>query len=109
MSVLQCTSLDVRIAGIRVVHRFDLAIRPGEFWGLLGPNGIGKTTLLKCLAGLLEPAAGEILLESRPILELPRRMLARHIGMLQQHTVYVFDASVLRASRSSSVAVVTIT
>jgi iron complex transport system ATP-binding protein len=36
------------------------------------------------------------LLESRPLDELPRKMLARHIGMLQQHTVYVFDSSVLQ-------------
>jgi len=98
MSVLQCRNLDVRIGGIRVVSKLDLITRPGEFWGLLGPNGIGKTTLLKCLAGLIEPAGGEILLESRPILELPRKLLARHIGMLQQHTVYVFDASVMQTA-----------
>jgi iron complex transport system ATP-binding protein len=98
MSVLRCRSLDLRIAGIRVVNRLDLAIQPGEFWGLLGPNGVGKTTLLKCLAGLLEPATGEILLESRAILQLPRKLLARHIGMLQQHTVYVFDASVMQTA-----------
>jgi iron complex transport system ATP-binding protein len=98
MSVLHCRSLDLRIAGIRVVNKLDLAIQPGEFWGLLGPNGVGKTTLLKCLAGLLEPATGEILLESRAILQLPRKLLARHIGMLQQHTVYVFDASVMQTA-----------
>ncbi len=98
MSVLHCRSLDLRIAGIRVVNKLYLAIRPGEFWGLLGPNGVGKTTLLKCLAGLLEPATGEILLESRAILQLPRKLLARHIGMLQQHTVYVFDASVMQTA-----------
>jgi len=98
MSALQCKNLDLRIGGIRVVSKLDLSIRPGEFWGLLGPNGIGKTTLLKCLAGLIEPATGEILLESRPILELPRKLLARHIGMLQQHTVYVFDASVMQTA-----------
>ena len=96
MSILHCKSIDLRIAAVRVVNRLDLAIRPGEFWGLLGPNGIGKTTLLKCLAGLLEPASGEVQLESRSILELPRKLLARHLGMLQQHTVYVFDASVMQ-------------
>jgi iron complex transport system ATP-binding protein len=88
----------LRIADVRVVKNLDLAIQPGEFWGLLGPNGIGKTTLLKCLAGLLEPSGGAVLLESRAILELPRKLLARHIGMLQQHTVYVFDASVMQTA-----------
>ena len=98
MSTLSCQNLDLRIAAVRVVKGLDLEIRPGEFWGLLGPNGIGKTTLLKCLAGLLEPLSGSVQLESRAILELPRRMLARHVGMLQQHTVYVFDASVLQTA-----------
>jgi iron complex transport system ATP-binding protein len=88
--------MDVRIAGIRVADGLDLAVRPGEFWALLGPNGIGKTTLLKCLAGLDEPATGKVLLESRDISALPRKLLARHIGMLQQHTVYVFDSSVMQ-------------
>jgi iron complex transport system ATP-binding protein len=94
MSVLGCSQLDVSIAGIQVTRALDLEILPGQLWGLLGPNGIGKTTLLKCLAGLETPTAGQILLESRDINELPRKLLARHIGMLQQHTVYVFDSSV---------------
>ena len=96
MSLLSCKNLDVRIAAIQVVNGLDLDIRRGEFWGLLGPNGIGKTTLLKCLAGLDEPASGQVLLESRDIDALPRKLLARHIGMLQQHTVYVFDSSVMQ-------------
>ncbi len=98
MSVLGCTGLNVRIGALRIVSDFNIEIRPGEFWGLLGPNGIGKTTLLKCLAGLDEPAGGCVLLESRALNELPRKMLARHIGMLQQHTVYVFDSSVLQTA-----------
>lgn len=98
MSTLGCKALDVRIAGIHVVDGLDLAVRPGEFWGLLGPNGIGKTTLLRCLAGLDEPAGGSVLFEGRNISELPRKLLARHIGMLQQHTVYVFDARVMQTA-----------
>jgi iron complex transport system ATP-binding protein len=98
MSVLSCKQVDVRIAGIQVVNGLDLEILPGQFWGLLGPNGIGKTTLLKCLAGLDQAASGQILLESRDISQLPRKLLARHIGMLQQHTVYVFDSNVLQTA-----------
>jgi len=98
MSLLSCKNLNVRIAAIQVVTDLNLDIRPGEFWGLLGPNGIGKTTLMMCLAGLNEPAAGTVQLESRDIRELPRKLLARHIGMLQQHTVYVFDSSVMQTA-----------
>ena len=98
MSTLGCRSLEVSIADVQVVSGLDLEISPGQFWGLLGPNGIGKTTLLNCLAGLNEPQGGEVLLESRPLAELPRKLIARHIGMLQQHTVYVFDSSVLQTA-----------
>jgi iron complex transport system ATP-binding protein len=98
MSTLSCRQLSVRIAGIRVAEELELDLKPGQFWGLLGPNGIGKTTLLKCLAGLDEPAAGQVLLENRDIRELPRKLLARHIGMLQQHTVYMFDSSVMQTA-----------
>ena len=98
MSILSCRDVDVRIAGIEVASQLELDIKPGEFWGLLGPNGIGKTTLLKCLAGLDQPASGQVQLASRDIGELPRKLLARHIGMLQQHTVYVFDSSVLQTA-----------
>ena len=83
MNGLACDHLDVRIADIQVANGLELEIKPGQFWGLLGPNGIGKTTLLKCLAGLDPPLAGRVLLESRDINELPRKLLARHIGMLQ--------------------------
>lgn len=98
MTELSCKGLEVQIAGIRVVNGLELRLQPGQFWGLLGPNGIGKTTLLKCLAGLEPPAAGQVLLESRAIHELPRKLLARHVGMLQQHTAYVFDSSVLQTA-----------
>ena len=47
MSLLSCRNVDVRIAGIRIVDQLNLDIKPGQFWGLLRPNGIGKTTLLK--------------------------------------------------------------
>ena len=97
-SGLTCKALSVRIGSVQVARDLGLSVRPGEFWALLGPNGIGKTTLLKCLAGLYEPGDGEVLLESRNIAQLPRKLLARHIGMLQQHTVYVFDSSVLQTA-----------
>ncbi|MGD2129669.1 MAG: ABC transporter ATP-binding protein [Lysobacterales bacterium] len=96
MGILNCNDLDVRVADVRVVNGLELNVGRGEFWGLLGPNGIGKTTLLRCLAGLTEPTSGMVRLEDRDIAQLPRKLLARHIGMLQQHTVYVFDSSVLQ-------------
>ena len=95
MTSLLCQSLNVSIAGKDICSELNLELKPGQFWGLLGPNGIGKTTLLKCMAGLAPPDNGSVLLENQVIDKLPRRTIARLLGMLQQHTVYVFDASVL--------------
>jgi len=95
---LACQSLDVSIAGTTICSKLDLELVPGQFWGLLGPNGIGKTTLLKCMAGLSHTDGGTVLLENQAIDKLPRRVIARLLGMLQQHTVYVFDASVLETA-----------
>jgi len=98
MSELKCNSLNLGIAGVQVVRDFNFELKPGCFWGLLGSNGAGKTTLLRSLAGLYPPQDGRICFQSRPIDELPRRLLARHVGMLQQHTAYVFDSSVLQTA-----------
>ncbi|HEY8610428.1 MAG TPA: ATP-binding cassette domain-containing protein, partial [Roseomonas sp.] len=45
----------------------DLAVRRGEFLVLLGPSGCGKTTLLRMVAGLLPPSAGEIRIAGLPL------------------------------------------
>jgi len=98
MTSLVCQSVDVSIAGKIICKQMNLELIPGQFWGLLGPNGIGKTTLLKCMAGLDPPDSGRVLLENQVIDKLPRRAIARLLGMLQQHTVYIFDASVLETA-----------
>lgn len=98
MTSLACHSLNVSIAGKNICGNLDIELEPGQVWGLLGPNGIGKTTLLKCMSGLSAPDSGEVLLENQIIDKLPRRTIARLLGMLQQHTVYVFDASVLETA-----------
>jgi iron complex transport system ATP-binding protein len=98
MTTLVCKALDVSIAGKEICNKLDLQLAPAQSWGMLGPNGIGKTTLLKCMAGLSEPDHGTVLLENQAIDKLPRRAIARLLGMLQQHTVYIFDASVLETA-----------
>lgn len=95
MTQLSCQALNVSIGGKAICTDLNLQINSGQFWGLLGPNGIGKTTLLKCLTGLNVPEHGEVMLENQNMEKLPRRAIAKLLGMLQQHTVYVFDASVM--------------
>ncbi len=49
-----------RFGMIEALRGLDLAIRAGEIYGLLGPNGSGKTTFIRCVAGLLRPEAGTL-------------------------------------------------
>ncbi len=64
------------------VDHLDLAVRAGEFVGLVGPSGCGKTTVLRILCGLESPTSGRVLLGSRDITELASR--DRHFGLVTQ-------------------------
>jgi iron complex transport system ATP-binding protein len=92
-TLLECRHLDVSIGECQVVRALDLSVDRGEFWGLLGPNGVGKTTLLKTLAGVRQPYAGSVDLGDKPLMSLPRKQVARKLGMLAQNTGYAFEAS----------------
>ncbi len=90
----RCEHLEVRIGDVLVAEDLNLQLRPGQFWGLLGRNGAGKTTLLLSLAGLRPPNHGRLIFNEKPLPQWPRRKLACHLSMLQQHTAYLFDATV---------------
>ena len=57
---LEVRSLSKIFGGLRALDGADMTVPSGEIVGLLGPNASGKTTLLKAVAGLLQPSAGEI-------------------------------------------------
>jgi branched-chain amino acid transport system ATP-binding protein len=60
-----------------VLHGVSLQVEAGEVVGLLGRNGVGKSTTLKTIMGLVRPAHGRITLDGRPIAGLPPYRLAR--------------------------------
>jgi iron complex transport system ATP-binding protein len=75
----------------RVVGRgLDVALKAGEVLALLGPNGGGKTTLLKTLLGLIPPKAGEIWLGARALSDYSVRERARFIAYVPQVHVATF-------------------
>jgi branched-chain amino acid transport system ATP-binding protein len=60
-----------------ILHGVSLEIGRGEVVGLLGRNGVGKSTTLKAIMGLVPPTSGRVLLEGRPTTNLPAHKLAR--------------------------------
>ncbi len=67
-----------------VLSGIDFKVGPGELVGLIGPNGSGKSTIIKALSRIIAPAAGRILVGGRAITAIPRRELARLVGVIPQ-------------------------
>ncbi|WP_376100770.1 ABC transporter ATP-binding protein (plasmid) [Roseomonas sp. CCTCC AB2023176] len=65
MPDLSVTGLEAGYGAVRVLHGVSLEVRSGETVALLGTNGNGKSTLMKCLSGLLRPTAGRIVVDGR--------------------------------------------
>jgi len=69
---LRVEGLTKRYGHLAALGGVTFSIRPGEILGLIGPNGAGKTTLFECMAGVLPPTAGELLLDGRPLSPVTR-------------------------------------
>jgi tungstate transport system ATP-binding protein len=81
-----------------VLRDVSLAVEPGEVVGVIGPSGVGKTTLLRLLALFLRPGEGRVELDGRDVWavgEDERLALRRRIGMVFQEAS-LFDATVAR-------------
>ena len=80
--------------GRPILKKLSLKVYPGECVGILGPNGSGKTTLFSMCIGEQSPEGGKILLNKKPIEEIPIHLRAKEgLGYLPQQRS-VFDMSV---------------
>ncbi|MCR5942668.1 ABC transporter ATP-binding protein [Ochrobactrum sp. XJ1] len=82
MSGLSLRALVKRYNQTPIVNDISLDVKEGEFVSLLGPSGCGKTTILRMVAGLLEPTSGEISIGGRDVTRLPTNK--RNIGLVFQ-------------------------
>src|SRR5438132_6766193 len=60
-----------------ILHGVSLQVGRGEVVGLLGRNGVGKSTTLKTIMGIVNPSRGKVLFEGKPITGVPAHRLAR--------------------------------
>ena len=74
--ILQCQFVERRFGGIVALNGVDMQIERGEIFGLVGPNGCGKTTLTNAITGFYPPQRGRILLNGRDITGLAPHYIA---------------------------------
>lgn len=67
-----------------VLEDMTFHVMPGEVVGLIGPNGCGKSTIIKALSRIISPHSGKILLDGKDVSQIPRRDLARLLGVVPQ-------------------------
>lgn len=91
---LAAENLTLMRGGRAVVEGLSATLAPGQITAIVGPNGAGKSSLLLGLAGLLTPAAGEVMLDGSPLASLPQRTRAQTIGYLPQSADVAWDVAV---------------
>lgn len=88
-----CVSYDKK----EVVHKINMHVKKGEVLSIVGPNGCGKSTVLKALTRLMKPSGGEILFDGKLMKKTPTKELAKRLAVLPQirKTPEDFDVEML--------------
>jgi len=76
-ALLEIDEINTYYGKSHILHGVSLEVGRGEVVGLLGRNGVGKSTTLKAVAGLVHPSSGEVRFEGRTITRLPAHRVAR--------------------------------
>lgn len=84
VNALSIRSLNLAYGAKPVLRDFSLELAPGEIVGLIGPNGSGKTSLIRALSGILPASSGEILVDDLPLASLSAGQRARRIAVVPQ-------------------------
>ena len=86
--------LAYQTAGQAVFEQINMSVNPGEILCILGPNGVGKTSLLKCISGLLQLTSGTVFCKGEDVFKMNRSLLARVVAYLPQMHNPVFAYTV---------------
>ena len=92
--MLEVSKLSFGYRNTGVLENISLQVERGCVISIVGPNGTGKTTLLKCIAGILRPVKGNIFIEDRNTSTMSRRELAENLGYVPQNMPVRFPMTV---------------
>jgi len=94
--ILSVNDLHFTYGGRQVLEAVDFDLDNGELLAILGPNGVGKTTLLKCINAIHSPSNGAVMVEDKNVLTMRPDEIALNIGYVAQRSeaarLTVFDA-----------------
>lgn len=93
-TIIKTTQLTKQFGPVVAVDHLELEIKKGEIFGLVGPDGAGKTTTLRMLAAIMDPTAGSARIAGYDLRQEPERIKA-HIGYMAQQFALYGDLTVL--------------
>ena len=96
---IKAENLVWKVGRTTIVDDVSLEVEPGRMLGLLGPNGSGKTSLLRILAGLRRAQSGRVMLDGDDMGRLARKALARRIAYVEQSATTTADLKVVDVVR----------
>ena len=95
-SILTLEKISLKFGRKNILDNLNLKLNSGQILGLLGPNGVGKTTIFNLITGLISPDFGSISINSEIVNKYPiyQRTLKFKIGFVPQHGGYFHDMTV---------------
>ncbi|MGQ9607928.1 MAG: heme ABC transporter ATP-binding protein [bacterium] len=92
--VIEARNIKYRYSKDLVLNEFDLKVEQNEIVGIIGPNGSGKTTVIKLLSRVLYPESGTIMLFGRNIASMKQKEIAKIVAVVPQGTSIAFPFTV---------------
>ncbi len=93
-NVYQLKGINYSYGTTPALQDFSLSLRKGAFYGIVGPNGCGKTTFLDLLVGSKDTDTGVLVFKGRPVSSYSKRELAQEVALVPQNFSIGFDYSV---------------
>lgn len=91
--MIRINNLSYGYAQKEVLRNLNIHIEEGGFYAVMGANGCGKTTLLRLVAGMLQPQEGSVEVQGRPVSHFKARELAQRMAFVRQHPQTDFEFS----------------